>query len=769
LVFELLFTHPLWAYRAGKLTLAGAWPRWLLWTLIAVAAAVIVASLLRRRQLGWRLWVLGGLQVALAALVLCLLWRPVLNVERVRDRQNVLAVLLDTSGSMAQTDATDTTRLQQAIGALQGGPLAELKKVFELRFFTFDRNSVPLNSLEGAPISLPPPGVQTRIGDALLNVAQTAGSVPLAAMVLVSDGAENGRSLSEANIQALASYGVPVHTIGVGPEQPVDDLELDSVELPASVTAAATVTADVSVRHSALRQSAVQVRVYDRDVLLAAREVQLIAHGAPGVTTAHLEFPAGDAGARDLRFVVQPLDNERNTANNTRRAALTVSGARRSILYVEGEPRWEFKFVRRALDGERALRLASVVRTTQNKFYRQGISSGAELSEGVPTRAEELFAYDAVVIGSYEAAALTPAQHELLKQFVDRRGGGLLMLAARNGLAAGGWSNSVLSQVLPVHLANKRDADFPQVPTKVALTEYGAAATILRLDADPQRNGTLWQGLPSLANYQSVGSLKPGAVVLLEGKTQSGPETRMPLLVWQRFGRGSAYVLATASTQRWQMSLPPEDQRHEVFWRQLMLAVAEQAPQRAWLGSDRTAYEDERSVQVRAELRDAKFEPLTAAAKPGAKPNTGNGVEVLVTPEQGTPFLQTLQPIAGEPGSYAATVDAPSAGMYRLDLTAYDADGTALTAGSAFRRDDNVVEHFAAYQHRAVLERVAAATGGRYWTLSELQNLSRAIPYSKSGIVERQVLDLWNLPIVFLILLALKLAEWLLRLRWGTL
>ena len=41
-------------------------------------------------------------------------------------------------------------------------------------------------------------------------------------------------------------------------------------------------------------------------------------------------------------------------------------------------------------------------------------------------------------------------------------------------------------------------------------------------------------------------------------------------------------------------------------------------------------------------------------------------------------------------------------------------------------------------------------TGGRYWTLDELDGLAAAIPYSKAGIVERQTLDLWNLPIVFL-------------------
>jgi hypothetical protein len=68
-----------------------------------------------------------------------------------------------------------------------------------------------------------------------------------------------------------------------------------------------------------------------------------------------------------------------------------------------------------------------------------------------------------------------------------------------------------------------------------------------------------------------------------------------------------------------------------------------------------------------------------------------------------------------------------------------------------------------------VLERIAAMTGGRYWTLDQLSELAAAVPYSKAGIVERQTLDLWNLPLVFLVLLALKLGEWLMRLKWGRL
>jgi hypothetical protein len=157
-------------------------------------------------------------------------------------------------------------------------------------------------------------------------------------------------------------------------------------------------------------------------------------------------------------------------------------------------------------------------------------------------------------------------------------------------------------------------------------------------------------------------------------------------------------------------------------------------------------------------VRDANFEPTNDAE-----------VEVLVTPQEGSSFVKKLAPTPETKGRYAATLDAATSGLYRVELTAKVGKDLVLTAENAFRRDDNVVEHFASYQHRAVLERLASETHGRYWSVDQLASLARAIPYAKSGIVERQTFDLWNIPFVFLVLLGLKLTEWLLRLKWGTL
>jgi len=746
-VFPLLFKYSPYAYSAGELSFASAWPLWLLGALIAVGAVAFAVSLLRQRHLNW--WkrvIIGSLQTLLLATVLIMLWQPVLLVERVRDRENVVAVVMDGSASMAHGDGQQS-RLQESVAALTGGPLDALRKSFGVRLFSFAGPVQTLKQLD----EIPPPGPQTRIGDALNTVLQTGATTPLSGIVLISDGGENGGTLSEERLVQLASFGVPVHTVGVGPEVVTNDLELDSITLTDSATPGEVLNAEVSIRHSAKGKT--RLRVYDGEKLLAATEVDLSADA--GITTRTIPVPAGDPGVRDLRFTLDPLEGERNTINNTRTHVMDVTPHRRNILYIEGEPRWEYKFIRRAAETDTSLRLASLVRATPNRYYRQGVENAEELSGGFPKTPEELFAYDGIVIGSFEATALSREQHEALKNFVDRRGGGLLMLAGRDGLSDGGWGLVPVAQALPAELAPSGSKTFALTTAKAVLTDYGAESPITRFDDDAAKNAKAWNEMPPVGDLQPLGKLKPGAVVLLDAKAGN---RQVPLLVWEHYGRGTTYMLATGSTWRWKMRLPHQDQRHFTFWRQLLHAVAADAPPRLSITTGAKVFDDQRRVPLNAEIRNEKFEPVNDAT-----------VAVTVAADDGTTMQVQMVPSGQGDGRYTAAVEAPSTGLYRVSMTAKARDKDLGSLETHFRRNDGVVEHFGTQQNRPLLQRIADSTGGRYWQLDQLGDLPEAMRYSKAGIVERQTLDLWNLPALFLLLLLLKMGEWLLRLRWKTL
>jgi uncharacterized membrane protein len=597
-------------------------------------------------------------------------------------------------------------------------------------------------------------GNVTRIGDSLLNVLRGANAGGLAAVVLVSDGVDNSQTLDAAAIAEIAGFGVPVHTIGIGREVLEEDVELEDVIIAAQGPAGSTAGAQVSIRHGG--GGIAELKVYDGDAILASETLTL--PNRAGVLTRQIDLDIGDAGVRDLRFTVDALPEERNVLNNTQLRPVEVPELRRSILYIEGEPRWEYKFIRRALDEDSPLRLASLLRTTPNKHYRQGIASPDELFDGFPIEAETLFEYDALIIGSYEAAALSESQHELIREFVSRRGGSLLMLGGRRGLADGGWGATSVAEILPVELPEIDAPSFQRVPAKAALTPAGARSLLTRFAADDAANRAAWDMLPELADYQFVGAQKPAADVLLTAEVAGGGA--QPLLIHQRYGLGNVYVLATGGTWRWQMQMPYEDEHHEIFWRQMLQALVTRSAQRITLRSDRAFYADEQTVELRAELRNSAFDADTESA-----------VTVRAVHASGAEVLVQMTPAPGQPGVYTASYEAVIPGIYRFEASAAAPDGEAIanSARVAVRREDGVAEHFRLQQDRALLERIAAASGGRYFPVDSLDGLAEAISFSEAGVVERQLLALWNMPVLFLLLALLKTGEWLLRLRWGRL
>ncbi len=184
---------------------------------------------------------------------------------------------------------------------------------------------------------------------------------------------------------------------------------------------------------------------------------------------------------------------------------MDVDGNKPRVLYVEGEPRWEFKFIRRAIDEDRSLKLASILRTTQNKIYRQGVESENELAQGFPTKPEELFAFQGLIIGSVEANWFTNAQQDLIKEFADRRGGGVLFLGGRFGLSDGGYNQPPFTEMLPVELPSSRNTYHAQSAATVELTPAGRDSLLTRLMDNPDANFERWKKLPYLMNWQDPG------------------------------------------------------------------------------------------------------------------------------------------------------------------------------------------------------------------------------------------------------------------------
>jgi uncharacterized membrane protein len=753
----------------GQFALLGAWPKWLL-ILFIVAAAAGLAWLIRSKlaeaspvMRSWRAWVIWGLQTLLAALILVLLWQPAITVAELKPQQNIIAVLVDDSRSMAISE-DGTTRQAQAVKTLEDGVLASLGRSFQTRLYRVDDTAARIESLK----DLKPTAPATRIGDSLKQLSDETSDLPIGAVVLLSDGADNSGGLSEAAINALRARRIPVHTIGFGREHSEHDVEIDDAVVAPRALADSRIGAKITFHQRGYAGGKVTLAVRDistgQPKLLASRSVTLGPDG--NRQTELVMFNIGSAGAKTLQITADPLPAEQNTANNTVTRVVNVGSDARRILYIEGEPRWEYKFIRQAEQDDRMVQITSIVRTSENKFYRQGISDPKELVEGFPTRAEDLFGYQGLIIGSVNAGYFNPGQQELIREFVDRRGGGLLMLGGQFALADGNWNASTLTDLLPTVLPTNagtfhREQD-PKNGTTHATSEIAAAGVdniITRLVDDPAANAAKWKQLPYLMDYQDAGTPKPGASVLANIITPEG--RRAPLLTTENFGHGRTAILATGGSWRWQMSSPLGDTAHSLFWQQLLRWLVSDTPGHVSASVPAQMLLDNGAVTISAEVLDPQYNPAADAK-----------VEAHILGPGGVGASVEMTPVPDSPGQFQAAWSAPKAGAYLTEVTAQraDANGTLKELGRdvlTFQRMDGVAENFHIEQNRDLLERLAQQTGGRYWKPADAGKLADAIPFSEAGVTVRETKDLWNLPLVFLVLLTLRFSEWWLRRKWG--
>lgn len=761
-IFQFLFKYQLLVFEQGKFAFGASRPMWL--TALAVAAVALyalwtyrqVAALVGRDRV-----VMIGIRVSLFLVVLFSLLRPMLLLKVAVPQQNFVGIILDDSRSMQVADHDGQPRssfVSDQFGRVDSPLLTALGKRFNLRIFRFSSAAERLQSKDDLTFQ----GTATRLGDALDRARSELSGLPVAGLVLVTDGSDNAERTIDESINGLKAQGMPVFSVGVGKERLTRDVQITRVETPARALKGSSLVLDLVVTQVGYAGQKVPLTVEDDGRIVATQDVTLPGDGES--QTVKVRLKTSEVGPRVFQFKIAPQANEEVAQNNVRDALIEVLNRREKILYVEGEPRPEPKFVRQAINLDDNLQVSLLQRTAEatatapDKYLRLGVDNGDELAKGFPTTREELFKYRGIVLGSMEASAFSAEQLRMLGEFVDVRGGGLLALGGPKSFSEGSWGGTPLADALPVVLDRAaRPAQYPPAEIVVRPTLAGSNHPSLQITEREEDAAAKWRDLPPLTSLNPIREAKPGATVLLVGDDQKGRE--QIIFASQRYGRGKTLALAVQDTWLWRMhqKMDVKDTTHHTFWQRMLRWVVDGVPDRVMVSVVPGRVQKGDPITIGAEVVDAEYKGI----------NDGRIVAHVTQPSgkiQDVPMEWTVE----DEGGYRARFTPTENGVHLVSVGGSTKEGVDVGRGTAnLRVAESDAEYFDAAMRKPLLERIAEETEGRFYRATSVSELPDAIAYSGKGITVTEERELWDMPVLLLALLSLMGGEWWYRRQRG--
>ena len=722
----------------------------------------------------FRLMCLRG---TLALCVLLLLNRPMLALTRNVEEPSVLPILLDQSASMGVADVSkpDGTKVARWDMVRQwldpASPLRNgLARTHQIKLAPFDAGvrapAVAIDSAELQPTSVADGG-STAIITSLEQVLRETAGQRVAGVVIITDGRETAGSSVAPVVGKLRSSGIKVVSILVGSETAPVNISVDSIVAQEAAFLGDAVNVRTVIRASGLSgPTPVRIKLVNQatGAPLAGTDgkpVEVLATlDADGVTTSELQFlPAAEG--RMAVAVVAELDGNQDTAaeadakDNSRSTIVTVVEAKLAVLYIEGAPRWDFRYLRNELMRDATVDVSTLLTSADADFAQDGDIPLRRF----PETAAELLAYDVVLIGDVDPRQFSDAQLSLLSDFVSKAGGGLAMLAGPR-FAPHAYRGTVIEAMLPVGISRVRVTEDAPVTDgfRPTLTAAGQASGVFRFFADRDQNARFMaEDLQPLFFFVRDIDPKAGVgEVFAEHPTATNSQgKRTPILTFGRYGSGRTMFLAAEDIWRWRFYRG--ESVFDTFWVQCLRELARSrklGQRKASISSDRLVYE----LGQQAEVGVRVLEPDTAS-RLGQKL-----VARLREVDTGdTRPVELLR--VGEDATWSSRIQTDRVGRFELII-----EDPAL--GDLRSAIEVIVPRLELANPRidsSVVARLAADTGGVVLRPEQIDSVPALLPSAARTLAIVSTQPLWNAPVVLMFLVTVLAGEWILRKRSGML
>ncbi len=741
-------------------------PVWLVTPLTLLGLVVVLIAYRRERCSAAGRSMLFVARASLILLLAVLLGRPALVLQRERVESSHVALLFDTSRSMLIADGCGgDSRMkcaQQILSEKDGAAIAAMLSRNDLVVHSFagsKRRELDGDSVEDIPLisaaidGWPCEGSVSDPWGALESVLAQRDGGRLSAVVIVSDGRATVARGMESAIEKATARQVPIFVLPVGSESPLLDAVIVQVTAPsrAFLKDRSAVRVEIRVDGSAAEQP-VKVRLLNESSgeEMARRVVTISEDGKANIVFA---IVPGATGRLAMRVEIEELKGERALDNNVARVGIDVVDDVIRVLYVDGQPRYEYRYLKNTLLREPTMRSSCLLLSADEAFVQEG----TDPLRRFPTDIEALSAYDVVLLGDVDpnGAWLSTLQAEMLVEYVSERGGGFGLLAGPR-FAPHRFAGSPLARLLPIRI-DENSATFEGATITQSyvpkFTPEGRTSGLFPLNADDD-----WDALGGLYWFAATAGAKPGAEVLAYHPGLDRGEAQ-PLFVLGRVGAGRVFFSGTDETWRWRRSAG--EWAFDAFWTQVCRTLARTESigidRRYEIFTDRRRYGYGQVVEIRLRVFDSEM--LSA---------TGDTVRAIIKNEAGQviarlPLLRT----GFEAADFDARFTPPADGWYSVEIGGVMNQPDVQPASARFFVGGADPESSQPGADHESLRRIAAATGGEVLTRETVAN-------SLAGIVDRSLRipddvsePLWDSKLSLILFATLISAEWIVRKAMG--
>lgn len=744
------------------------------WNVLLIGIGVfLVAYVYRREARSPRVRaILAGVRMLLLGLTLVLLNRPVVTLTQSRTEPSVLALLIDDSLSMRIKDikrqgdqlVTRVEAVSELLSAENRKLLNEIAKTHQLRFYRFNADAVSVTPPPTGPIVVEAQGQKTQVATAVRSVMRDSQGQRLAGVVVLSDGRDMPQQSIAGALDELKDFGVPVYPIPVGSDQALRNVEVQQVSAQDAVFVNDIANIKTLVRVTGGGGNVV-VRLKDK----ATGRVVMDAAGRPvekqisptndEPVEVELQFTPAEVGVRDLVVEAEPQAGEIDDTDNKREVQVAVLDAQINVLYVEGYPRWDYRYLKNEMIRDKTVNISCLLLSADPSFRQEGDKPITRF----PESPEEMLEYDVVLIGDVDPRELSDAQLQLVQDFVARRGGGFGMIAGPR-FSPAAWKGTAIESILPVDITRSQTEDWGIGGGTIAegfrpvVTREGSESSLFRFFSDRAENELYlkeqWQ--PLFWYSQGLMAKSGVGVVMAEHPSDVGPDgRRAPIIVTGRFGAGRTFFSAIDDSWRWRYYTG--EQTFNTYWVQSLRYLARSRK----LGQRKLTFASQRPVydlgqQVRLVMRVIDPQLLTQLPEQ---------IRVQVKGEDGQLLRQ--EPLVRQEGgdTYLASFPADRVGKFTavLPSVAPQVEELTLPLDVAIPR----LELSTPQVDRVTLARLASETGGQIIDLSEAPAKLPGIPSAERQVPLVSSQPLWDAPVALVAFILLLTAEWVARKVFG--